>query len=137
MKKTNKLILAIILLVIGCTILTVVYIRNAKYEIKTFSCAEYSSQINTLAVCHIIEPVENAEGAVINAKMLWDRTFGYVSGKYYDPNPGKNVAVYYDQKENCWLITGTPPKEDEDMDYFYYMPYVIICDTGEAFVWME
>lgn len=136
MKKRIVLICVALLLAFVCVLIAVFYGSKPEYEVGDFSCADYTEEINTLSVSHIIEPVENAEDAAIKAKMLWDQTYGYVRGEYDNPNPGKGVSVYYDQRENCWLITGTPPKTSDDVDYIYFMPHVIIRDTGEAFVWM-
>ena len=136
MRKRNVLICVVLLLVFGCVLLGVIYRSTPRYEVSDFSYTDYTSQLNTLAVSHVVEPVENAEDAVIKATMLWNQTYGYVIGEYNDPNPGKGISVYYDQRENCWLITGTPPKTNEDVDYVYSMPHVIIRDTGEAFSWM-
>lgn len=93
-----------------------IYTENPS-EIKSFEVSDYQYYIDNFPSDEILGSVRDAEDAKKKAEELWIELYGR------DIKKERPYKVYYDAKNEVWMVEGTLP--------FYY------GDGGVAYILME
>jgi hypothetical protein len=137
--SNSKVFILIVFVVLTILLLVVVSVKKEDYTVLVFNLDDYKNEQIMFSTNYSGDAIDCAETAVKTAEKFWEAEFGYVTGKYKNPNPGKSVQVYYDASTNCWLITGTLPRGETNKDIAacYHLPKILIQEDGTVLaLWM-
>ena len=125
-KKLSITIIALAILLLSAVILWQTKITE-ELEIVVRDCdiAKLQREIEQFPYEGNVGPVPDAETAVAKAIELWQKEYGEINGKSYDPTRGCPISVGYDQEKDCWAVNGTLPPNAMGS-----VPFAIIQSDG-------
>ena len=128
----------LILIVIGLTVIIVggamvlLFNSNKQTIVGEFDVAKYQWEIENFPSEKNVGQVNNVNTAIEKAKELWIEKYSTVNGQPYDPIKGREIEVFFDNNNDCWLIKTTLPPNTKGS-----VPCAIIRKNGMVIaVWM-
>lgn len=132
----NKIIILIsiglVLAVIGGAII-MLFNSNKQPDVGEFELNKYRWEIETFPSDKNVGQVDDANAAIEKAKELWIEKYSVVGGQPNNPINGKPIKIYFDEKNDCWYVHGTLPKNQVGG-----YPHAIIQKDGKVIaVWHD
>lgn len=115
---------------------------NTSESIESFDLDEYQDEIEHLLVNLKYEEINDAETAIEVAKKAWADYLSvkYPPESYTGLDKIKQIKVYYDSTNDCWLLMGLY-YNDEDIDRGSVIiggPALIVKSSGETIaIWFS
>lgn len=152
-RKRTCLIIVIILLVIPIAIYAFLHLyasieyRNLQLytvlpeEVSAFSLEDYQKELELFAVDKNIGSIISLDDVAHKAQTVWNEKFSIVTlTGFHAPNPGTEIEVFFDAKEECWLVRGTAPQGPFPPDtagWLGSVPNIIIRENGDILaIWL-
>lgn len=152
-RKRIGLIIIIILLVIPVAIYAFLHLyASIKYrnlelytvspeEVSVFYLGDYQKELELFAVDENIGPIISLDDVAYKAQTAWNERFSTVTlTGFHAPNPGTGIEVFFDAKEECWLVRGTAPQGPFPPDtagWLGSVPNIIIRENGDILaIWL-
>lgn len=130
MKKGIITLICVALFVIGSLI--IILHNRPKQHVYDFNLAEYQFEVEAFSVDKYVEIVNNHNDAINKAKALWMELLDLESLESYNSIKGREVLVYYDASNDCWLVAGTLLSHFDGS-----VPHALITGDGKVLaVWM-
>lgn len=105
-KEKNVLVVTILIVVVIVSAIPVFLFFSWQPSIAEFDLEKYRWEIENCSSQTNVGPVDDADTAIDMAKELWVDSFQTES---YNPINGRQILVFYDSVNMCWLIKGTLP----------------------------
>ena len=100
--------------------------------IGKFNIEKYQWEIENFPLDKNIGEVNDADTAIEKAKKLWIENYGTVNDQPYDPIQGREIEVFFDNDNDCWLVKTVLPSNVKGS-----VPHAIIQKNGTVMaVWM-
>lgn len=123
MKKKKVWIICSSVLLIGGVIITWFLLVNN--QVEKFCVSDYQKYVDAGHRDEplMIEPVTDSKSLKAQVETLWPKVFG----QDVFQNIEKEVLVYYDPKNDAWLVKGVLPE-----NYLGGVPYMIVQSNGKV-----
>ena len=103
-----------------------------KVNLKEFDISEYQWEIENFPSTENVGQINDALAAIESAKELWIEKFSTIGGQPYDPINEREIEIFLDRDDDCWLIRVLLPPETLGST-----PHAIIQKDGDVVaVWM-
>lgn len=120
-----KIIITIIAMALIVLCMVFVDLKERLVFAKACDISNYEWEIENFPYDGNVGPVPDAKTAIVRAKELWLEKYGVINGNSYDPTHGLPVSVAYDAENDCWVVSGTLPKNTLGS-----VPFAIIQGDG-------
>ena len=119
------LLVAIIIILIGGVILGICLFKDETNNVVgEFKLSDFQNDINRHSLDKMVEKINNAEEAKVQAEKLWIENFG----RFVKREKPYNVS--YDSANKVWLVYGSLPGKLGE--YFGGVAYILIQTDGKV-----